>query len=98
MVLTRRQFVARMGTLTAALGLGEASTDLIASAFAHGGPWAGGDFRHKPKVIWVHGAECTGCSVSLLGLFEDVTSEAYPGGVDSLAALSLAVGGDGSAR
>jgi hydrogenase small subunit len=58
-------------------------TDLAKVVEAFGGPTSppmpgttgtGG----KPKVIWVHGAECTGCSTSLLGLFEDATGVAIP--------------------
>jgi len=69
----------------------------VSEAFAHGSAWAGKPWTTKPKVIWVHGAECTGCSVSLLSLFEDVTGKAIEGtGISTLAALDYAVGGDGT--
>jgi hydrogenase small subunit len=40
----------------------------------------------KPKVIWVHGAECTGCSTSLLSLFEDARGIALPAADNALGA------------
>lgn len=104
MAITRRQFVTRLGTLAAATGLSQSQLFKLAEAMGHGGVANSA----KPKVIWVHGAECTGCSTSLLGLFEDVrglavedtrltASLADPAtGVSTLAALDLVVGGDGS--
>ena len=96
MAITRRQFVTRLGALATAMGMGQADMAKISQAFAHGSVWTG-EWTSKPKVIWVHGAECTGCSTSLLGLFEDVRGEAIAGsGISTLTALDLAVGGDGS--
>jgi hydrogenase small subunit len=95
MAITRRQFVTRLGALATAMGMGQADLAKISQAFAHGSVWTG-PWTNKPKVIWVHGAECTGCSTSLLGLFEDVTGEAIVGsGITTLTALDLAVGGTG---
>jgi hydrogenase small subunit len=58
-------------------------TDLAKVVEAFGGPGSPNmpvhDANGKPKVIWVHGAECTGCSTSLLGLFEDATGVAVAG-------------------
>jgi hydrogenase small subunit len=77
------------------MGAGQADISKITEAFAHDAPWGPG-WASKPKVIWVHGAECTGCSTSLLGLFEDVRAKAIEGRTEStLAALDLAVGGTG---
>ncbi len=88
MAITRRQFVTRLGALAAAAGLGQADVSRLSEAFAYAN-WPGG----KPKVVWVHGAECTGCSTSLLGLFEDATGTAIEGTTTStLAALRLATG------
>lgn len=100
MAITRRQFVTRLGTLAAALGVSQVDLAKVTEAFAHGGAagaWAGGAWTLKPKVIWVHGAECTGCSTSLLSLFEDATGKAVEGtSITTLMALDLSVGGDGT--
>ncbi len=73
MAITRRQFVTRLGALATAMGLGQGDISRITEAFAHDsvGFWNTSGFD-KPQVIWVHGAECTGCSTSLLSLFENV--------------------------
>lgn len=104
MTITRREFVTRLGALAAAAGLSQSQLLKITEAMGHSAPWGTGA---KPKVIWVHGAECTGCSISLLGLFEDVRGLAVQdtrltrsvdptgSGINTLAALDLAVGGDG---
>jgi len=77
-------------------------TDLAKVVEAFGGPSSpampgttgtGG----KPKVIWVHGAECTGCSTSLLSLYEDATGVAVPnhptlGNITTVQALGVAGG------
>lgn len=95
MAITRRQFVTRLGTLAAAMGMSQVDLAKITDAFAHGAPWTGA-WTNKPKVVWVHGAECTGCSTSLLSLFEDVRGTAVEGtSISTLMALDLAVGGDG---
>lgn len=96
MAITRRQFVTRLGALTAALGLSQADLAKIGEAFAHTDSVWSGAWTAKPKVIWVHGAECTGCSTSLLSFFEDVTANAVDGmEISTLTALDFAVGGDG---
>ncbi|MCL4554317.1 MAG: twin-arginine translocation signal domain-containing protein, partial [Actinobacteria bacterium] len=98
MAITRREFVTRLGALAAAAGLSQSQLLKITEAMGHSPTWG---TETKPKVIWVHGAECTGCSVSLLSLFEDVRGLAVQdtrltgGPVSTLAALDLAVGGDG---
>jgi hydrogenase small subunit len=69
MAITRRQFVTRLGALAAAVGFSQADVSQLSQAFA-GNTHAWGGTDNKPRVIWVHGAECTGCSVSLLSLIE----------------------------
>lgn len=96
MAITRRQFVTRLGALATAVGLSQSEIGKLAEALGHGAPWnTAGSWTQKPKVLWVHGAECTGCSTSLLGLFEDVRGEAV---VDSgiSTARALAAIGTGS--
>ncbi len=95
MAITRRQFVTRLSTLAAAMGMSQVDLAQVTQAFAHGSVWSGA-WTDKPKVVWVHGAECTGCSTSLLSLFEDVRGTAVEGtSISTLKALDLAVGGDG---
>lgn len=100
MAITRRQFVTRLSTLAAAMGMSQVDLAQVSQAFAHGGAtgaWAGGAWTLKPKVVWVHGAECTGCSTSLLSLFQDVRGTAVEGtSIKTLNALDLAVGGNGT--
>jgi Ni,Fe-hydrogenase I small subunit len=72
MAITRRQFVTRLSALAAAAGMSQGHLTKLTEAFAYGSFGAG----VKPKVLWIHGAECTGCSTSLLGLFEDLNGEA----------------------
>jgi hydrogenase small subunit len=60
-----------MGALAAAVGLGQAELANLSQAFAGHIPNLGGTLQ-KPRVVWVHGAECTGCSTSLLGFLEDL--------------------------
>jgi Ni,Fe-hydrogenase I small subunit len=76
MELTRRDFVTTLGVLATALGLSQTDLAKVTEAFGHGKPWDTGDWTNKPKVIWVHGAECTGCSTSAIGLIEDATGVA----------------------
>ncbi len=76
MAITRRQFVTRLGAFAAAAGLGQGEIAKLTEAFAYSDtPGFGGTLK-KPRVVWVHGAECTGCSTSLLSLFEDPTGTA----------------------
>ena len=81
MAITRRQFVTRLGALAAAAGFSQAQASQIMEALAYSGtgnsPYMG--TFGKPRVVWLHGAECTGCSTSLLGIFEDATGTAIPG-------------------
>lgn len=82
MAITRRQFVTRLGTLAAAAGFSQADVARIAEAFAYGttaGKTNLGGTLGKPRVIWIHGAECTGCSTSLLSIFEDTDGTAIVG-------------------
>ncbi|HEY3316841.1 MAG TPA: hypothetical protein VGK50_00240 [Coriobacteriia bacterium] len=76
MAITRRQFVATFGALAAAAGIGQADIAKLTEAFAYGNFGGAGV---KPTVYWVHGAECTGCSTSLLGLFENLSGKAFDG-------------------
>ncbi|MBS3956149.1 MAG: twin-arginine translocation signal domain-containing protein [Clostridiales bacterium] len=96
MAITRRQFVARLGALAAAAGFGSVDVQRITEAIALGSTqW--NSASGKPTVVWIHGAECTGCSTSLLGLFEDVRGKAVEGtSITTLAALDLANGGSGN--
>ena len=91
MAITRRQFVTRLGALAAAAGFSSSQASQIMEALAYnsGAPYQG--TFGKPRVVWIHGAECTGCSTSLLGIFENAGGEAIPGtGITSAAALGLA--------
>lgn len=91
MAVTRRQFVAGMSALAASMGFSPAQVAKITEALAVGGLDAG----VKPKVLWVHGAECTGCSVSLLSLYEDARGKAVRNlPYSTLDALGLAADGD----
>ena len=71
MAITRRQFVTRLGALAGAVGFSQAEVSKLAEAFAGNSNAVYGGANGKPKVIWIHGAECTGCSTSLLGILED---------------------------
>ena len=64
MAITRRQFVTRLGALAAAAGMSQVDIARLGEAFAYN-PTYGGTLT-KPRVVWVHGAECTGCSTSVL--------------------------------
>ncbi|HET6351430.1 MAG TPA: hypothetical protein VFG89_04785 [Coriobacteriia bacterium] len=96
MAITRRQFVTRLGALATAVGFSQVEVTKIADAFAGNSNAYGGTFG-KPKVVWIHGAECTGCSTSLLGILEDASgkpfrydSNATVAGIDTGTALGLA--------
>lgn len=94
MAITRRQFVTRLGALAAAAGLGQAEAQRLVEAFAYGtgsGKVDLGGTLGKPRVVWIHGAECTGCSTSVLGIFEHLGGEAIVGsGVTTGQAAQLA--------
>lgn len=91
MAITRRQFVSRLGALAAAAGLGQMEVSQIAQAFASSSTEdIFGPGNAKPKVIWVHGAECTGCSTSLLGLLENPSGSIYGTSLDTLTAATKA--------
>jgi len=100
MAITRRQFVTRLGAFAAAAGLGQGQISKLTEAFAYSDAPGFGGILGKPRVVWVHGAECTGCSTSLLSLFEDPTGTAIVAnggaydGTTSVAALGLATDGD----
>ena len=88
MAITRRQFVTRIGAMAAAMGLGQADISRISEAFAYSS-WTG--TLGKPRVVWIHGAECTGCSTSLLSIYEAADGIAVEGtGITTGAALQLA--------
>ena len=70
MAITRRQFVTRLGALAAVVGFSQADVSQLSEAFASNSTNWGGT-ANKPRVVWVHGAECTGCSVSLLSILEN---------------------------
>lgn len=90
MAITRRQFVTRMGALAAAVGMSQTQIAALGKSFG---------VYTKPKVVWLHGAECTGCSVSLLSFFEKLDGDIYgagkvvPGGLTTQAAVTAAQGG-----
>lgn len=79
MAITRRQFVTRLGALAAAAGFSQVEAAKIMDAMAYTSGGTGDVYKGtfgKPRVIWLHGAECTGCSTSLLGIFENAAGEA----------------------
>jgi hydrogenase small subunit len=83
MAITRRQFVTRLGALAAAAGFSQVEASKIMDAVAYDsgsgvGAVYAGTFG-KPRVVWLHGAECTGCSTSLLGIYENVNGIAVDG-------------------
>lgn len=102
MAVTRREFVTTLGLLAGAVGMGQSDLAKVVEAFGHASPgvapglW-GSTWTSKPKVVWVHGAECTGCSTSLLSLFEDATGVAVPGhalgDITTAQALNIVAGG-----
>jgi hydrogenase small subunit len=96
MAVTRREFVTSLGMLAAAMGLSQTDLARVTEAFGHAGAWASpNEWTTKPKVIWVHGAECTGCSTSVVGLYEDAAGIAVPA-LSLSTAQALAVVGGGA--
>jgi len=105
MAVTRREFVTTLGLLASAVGMGQTDLAKVVEAFGHASPSStlgvpaglySAGWKAKPKVIWVHGAECTGCSTSLLSLFEDASGVALPAadnklGLDVPTATALAL-------
>lgn len=90
MAITRREFTTTLTALAAAVGLGSSELQTMTQAFANVSPSMGGALG-KPRVVWVHGAECTGCSTSLLSFLEDLNGQAvYGTSVTTGAALGLA--------
>jgi hydrogenase small subunit len=83
MAITRRQFVTRLGALAAAAGFSQAEASKIMDAMAYDTSTAPGSVYKgtfgKPRVVWLHGAECTGCSVGLLSIFENDGAPAFFG-------------------
>ncbi len=94
MAVTRRQFVAGMSALAASMGFSSAQVARITQALAEGPSWSFGPGKgNKPKVLWIGGAECTGCSISTLSLYEDALGESIvASGISTLDALGLATG------
>ncbi len=98
MAITRRQFVTRLGTLAAAVGMSQADLSRVASAFgALSNSKTLFGTLNKPRVVWIHGAECTGCSTSLLSFLEDPNGKPIYGNktLTTLQAL-VAAGIDGA--
>ena len=83
MAITRRQFVTRLGALAAAAGFSQVQASKIMDAVAYDPATAPGSVYQgnfgKPRVVWLHGAECTGCSTSLLGVYERFGGTAVEG-------------------
>jgi len=95
MAITRRQFVTRLGALAAAAGFSQVEASKIMEAVAYNPATAPGSVYQgtfgKPRVVWLHGAECTGCSTSLLGIYENLNGIAVEGTtITTAAALGLA--------
>lgn len=84
MAVTRREFVTTLGLLAGAVGMGQSDLAKVVEVFGLGGTMPVHDGTGKPKVIWVHGAECTGCSTSLLSLYEDASGIALPAADNAL--------------
>lgn len=57
--ISRRDFMKFCGTIAAAMGMGPAFAPEIAAALTS---------DNRPSVIWLHNAECTGCSEAILRL------------------------------
>ncbi|MGE5531560.1 MAG: hypothetical protein ACM3VW_05530 [Bacteroidota bacterium] len=91
MAITRRQFVTRLGALAATVGFSQADVSKLTEAFAGNTSALGGTFN-KPRVIWIHGAECPGCSTSLLGILEDANGLPFKASGDSVTTTGAALG------
>ena len=91
MAITRRQFVTRLGALAATVGFSQADVSMISEAFAGNTTDLGGTLK-KPRVIWIHGAECTGCSTSLLGILEDANGLPFKASGDNATTTGAALG------
>lgn len=59
--VTRRDFMKFCGTVAAVMGMGPAFAPKVAEALTS---------DNRPNVIWLHNAECTGCSESILRTVE----------------------------
>ena len=83
MAITRRQFVTSLSAFAAAAGLSQVESSKLMEALAFNQAVHPGDIymgtNGKPRVVWLHGAECTGCSTSLLSIFEDTAGNAVFG-------------------
>ena len=98
MAITRRQFVTRLGALAAAAGFSQVEASKIMDAVAYQPPDYGGSFG-KPRVVWLHGAECTGCSTSLLGIFENTAADVFSNPLSpTMTTATAAVDGPTSSR
>lgn len=59
--VTRRDFMKFCGTVAAVMGMGPAFAPKVAEALTA---------DNRPDVVWLHNAECTGCSESILRTVE----------------------------
>lgn len=91
MAITRRQFVTTLAALAGAMGVSQASLEQLTGAFANVSPSLGGT-NGKPRVVWIHGAECTGCSTSVLSFLEDLDGKAIHGAATTTAQALTAAG------
>lgn len=66
MGLSRRRFLRYLGVSAGAVGLSSLDVGLVRKALAAPG---------APKVVWMHGSSCTGCSVSFLNRISDTAPE-----------------------
>ena len=55
--VSRRDFMKFCGTVAAVMGMGPAFAPQVAEALTA---------KRRPSVVWLHNAECTGCSESIL--------------------------------
>ncbi|MGE4293959.1 MAG: hydrogenase small subunit [Desulfovibrio sp.] len=55
--VSRRDFMKLCGTVAAVMGMGPAFAPKVAEALTS---------KRRPSVVWLHNAECTGCSESIL--------------------------------
>lgn len=90
MAITRREFVSSLGALAAAAGMSKLEISKIAEAFASNSSSVFGPGGAKPKVVWIHGAECTGCSTSLLGILENPAGNIFGTGLSTEDAVEAA--------
>lgn len=56
--IDRREFMEYAGLITTTLGLSSLATPRVAEVMAHP--------KQRPSVVWLHNAECTGCTESFI--------------------------------